>query len=60
MARRFLDLLTHLIIAVEVEDIGDKVESILVVLNVSVEAGEVEAVGQIVFIDLAEIFIAPR
>lgn len=60
MAGRFLDLLTHLIIAVEVEDIGDKVESILVVLNVSVEAGEVEAVGQIVFIDLAEVFIAPR
>ena len=60
MARRFLDLLTHLIIAVEVEYIGDKVESILVVLDVRVEAGEVEAVGQIVFIDLAEVFIAPR
>ena len=59
MAGRFLDLLTHLIIAVKIKDIGDEVEGIVVVLDVSVEAGEVEAVGQIVFIDLAEVFIAP-
>lgn len=59
MAGGFLDLLTHLIVAVEVEDISDKVKGILVILDVSVEAREVEAVSQIVFIDLAEVLIAP-
>jgi len=45
MTSRFLYLLAHVIIAIKVEDVGDKVESILVVLDVGVEAGEVEAVG---------------
>lgn len=40
-----LDCLPHLIVAIKVEDIGDEVERILVVLNLRVESGEVEAVG---------------
>lgn len=58
MTSRFLYLLAHVIIAIKVEDVGDKVESILVVLDVGVEAGEVEAIGQIVFVNLAEILVA--
>lgn len=52
-----LDLLAHVIVAVEVKDISDKVESVLVVLDVGVEAGKVEAVGEVIFIDFAEVFV---
>jgi hypothetical protein len=41
----FLDALAHVIFAVEVEDVGDQVEGVLIVVHFSVEAGEVEAVG---------------
>ncbi|KAI4141541.1 MAG: hypothetical protein LQ341_003499 [Variospora aurantia] len=58
VAGRLLDLLPHVVIAVKVEDIGDKVEGVLVVLDVGVEAGEVEAVGQILLVNLAEVFVA--
>ena len=45
MPSGFLDLLAHVIVAVEVEDVSDEVECVLVVLDVGVEASEVEAVG---------------
>lgn len=60
MARRLLDLLPHVVVAVEVEDIGDKIERILVVLDFGVQAREIEAVGQVLFVDLAEVLVAPR
>jgi hypothetical protein len=52
-----LDLLAHVVFAVEVEDICDKIEGVLVVLNFGVEAGKIEAVGQVFFVDLAEVFV---
>ncbi len=58
MTSGFLNLLAHVIIAIKVEDVGDKVKSILIVLDVGVEAGEIEAVGQVVFVNLAEILVA--
>ena len=58
MAGGLLDLLAHIIVAVKVKDIGDEVESVLVVLDVGVEAGEVEAVGEVVFVDFAKVFVA--
>ena len=58
--RRFLYLLAHVIVAVKIKDISDKVESVLIVLDVGVEASQVEAVGEVVFVDLAEVFIATR
>lgn len=36
---RLLYCFPHVVIAVEVEDIGDEIESILVVLDLSVETG---------------------
>jgi hypothetical protein len=57
---RFLDRLSHLIVAVKVEDVGDQVQRVLVVLDLSVEAGEVEPVGQVVLIDLAEVLVSTR
>lgn len=58
MTSGFLNLLAHVVIAIEVEDVGDKVESILIVLDVGVETSEIEAVGQVVFVNLAEILVA--
>lgn len=55
-----LDCLPHLIVTIEIEDISDEVECVLVVLHLRVESGEVEAVGQVVLVDLAEVFIAAR
>jgi hypothetical protein len=53
----FLDALAHVIFAVEVEDVGDQVEGVLVVVDFGVEAGEVEAVGQVFFVDFAEVLV---
>ena len=60
MPRRLLYLLAHLVIAVEVEHVSDEVQSILIVCDVRVQAGEVEAVCQVVFIDFAKVLITPR
>ena len=58
MAGGLLDLFSHLVIAVKIEDIGDEVKGVLVVLDIGVEAGQVEAVGEVVFVDFAEVLIA--
>lgn len=60
MPRRLLDLLAHLVVAVEVEDVGHEVEGILVVLNLGVQPSKIEAVGQVLFVDLAEVLVPPR
>lgn len=58
MSRRLLDLFPHIIVAVKVENVRYEVEGILVVLDFGVEAREVEPVGQVLFVDLAEVFIS--
>ena len=57
---RLLDLLAHIIIAIEIEDIRDEVQSMLIVLDVRVETGEIEAVGKIILVDFAEVLVATR
>ena len=56
----FLDLLAHIIVDFHVEDIGHKVQGILVVLDFRVKPCEVEAIGEIVLVDFAEVFISAR
>lgn len=58
MSCRLLNLFPHVIVAVKVEDVGDQVERILVILNLGVQAGEVETIGKILFIDFAEVFVS--
>ena len=53
-----LDGLAHVVFAVEVEDIGNEVEGVLIVVDFGVQAGEVEAVGEVLFVDFAEVFVA--
>lgn len=58
MTSGLFNLLAHVVIAIKVEDVGDKVESILIVLDIGVETSEIEAVSQVVFVNLAEILVA--
>jgi hypothetical protein len=58
MPRRLLDCFPHVVVTVKVKDIGDKVERVLVVLYLSIQAREVEAVGQVFLVDFAEVFVA--
>ena len=53
-------MVAHLVVAVQVENVRDEIEGILVVLDVCIEAGEVEAVGEIVLVDFAKVFVAAR
>lgn len=57
---RLLDGLSHVIIAVKIEYIGDEVERILIVLDLGVQAGQVEAVREVVLVDLAKVLVASR
>ena len=45
MSGRFLNSLSHLIIAIKIKYVSDKIKGILVVLNLRVEAGKVESIG---------------
>lgn len=58
MSCGLFDLLAHVIFAIKVEDVGDKIKGILVVLNFRIKACQVEAVGEVFFVDLAEVFVA--
>lgn len=60
MTGRLLNLLSHLVITIEIEHIGDEIECVLVILDVGVEAREVEAVREVVFVDFAEVFVTAR
>lgn len=57
---RLLDCLSHFVIAVEIEDIGNEIERILIVLNFRVQSRQVEAVCKIVLVDFAEVLISAR
>jgi hypothetical protein len=59
MPGRLLDLLAHLVVALDVEHVGDEFERILVVLDLRVEPRQVEPVRQVVLVDVAEVFVAP-
>lgn len=58
MTGRLFDLLAQIIIGIEVEDIGHKVERILIVGDLGVQTSQVEAIRQVVLVNLAEILIS--
>jgi hypothetical protein len=60
MPRRLLDLLPQVIIRIVIEHICNQIQSILVMLNLSVQTRQVESVRQVFLVDLAEIFVAAR
>lgn len=57
VAGRLLDGLAHVIVTIEVEDVGDQVERILIVLDFGVQAREVEPICEVLLVDLAEVLV---
>lgn len=53
-----LYLFPHVVVYFHVEDIGDQIQSILVVLYFCVEACEVKTIRQVVLVDFAKVLIA--
>lgn len=60
MPCRFFDLLSHIIVTIQVEDISDKIKSVLVVLDICIEPSKIKAVREVVLVNLAEVFVASR
>lgn len=60
MPCRFLNLFSHIIVTVQVKNIGDEIKSVLVILDICIKPSKVESVCEVVFVDLAEVFIASR
>lgn len=58
MPRIFLNLLPYLILALEIKHIRHKIQRILVVLHLLLQPGEVEAVRQVLLVDLAKVLVA--
>jgi len=58
MACRLLNLLAHIIVAIEIEDVRHEVECILVVLDFRVKACQVEPIGEVFFVNLAKVFVS--
>ena len=60
VARALLYLLPHVVVAVEVEDVGNEIKGILIVLDFGVQPRQVEAIGEVLFVDFAEVLVAAR
>jgi len=56
----FLDLLAKVIVGIKVKHVGDQVKRVLIVLDLGVEPGQVEPIGEVFLIDLAKVLIATR
>lgn len=60
MSSALLDLFPHVVVNLHIKDICDQVQRILVVLHFRVESCEVEAIREVVLVNFAEVFVAPR
>lgn len=60
MTSGFLDLLSKIIVGIEVEHVGHKVKRILIVRDLGLQPREVKPIGQVIFVDLAEILVSSR
>jgi len=60
MPRTLFYLLSHVVVDLHIEDIRDEIQGILIVLYLGVQASQVEAVRQVVLVDLAEVLVATR
>lgn len=60
MSCRLLDLLAHVVFALQIEHVRDEVERILVVLYLRIEACEIETVGEVLLVDVAKVLVSSR
>lgn len=54
---RFLDLFTQVVICIKIEDVRYKVECILIVWHLGIQARQVEAISKIFLVNFTEIFV---
>lgn len=60
VSRRFLYLSPQIVVRLQIKDICHEVESMLIVLNLYIQAGQVKPVRKVLFVDFAKVFIALR
>lgn len=58
VASRLFDNIAHLLVQVLIKIVGDQVQSLRVVLDLRVQSSQVEAVQDVLLVDLAKVFIA--
>lgn len=58
VAGGLLDRVPHLLVTVDFEGVRDQVQGMLVVLDFRIQPGQVEAIQNVVFVNLAEVFVA--
>lgn len=58
MSSRLFYLLSHLILAIDIKNICNKVQGVGIVLNFGVETSEVKPVGKVLLIDVAKVLVA--
>ncbi len=60
MPCRPLNIFPHVIVTIQVENVGDQFKCVLVVMEIGIESCQIKAVREVVFIDLAKVFVASR
>lgn len=60
MACRLFYRLSHVIFTVELENVGDQIQSMLIVVNLSLQTSEIEAICEVFLVNLAKILVASR
>lgn len=60
MAGALFYLVAHVVVDLHVKDIRHQIQRILIVLHFRVKASQVEAVGEVILVDLAKVFIPSR
>lgn len=58
MTGRFLDLLTQVVVCIEIEDVCYKIQRILIVWHLGIQARQVEAISEVFLVYFAEILVA--
>lgn len=58
MTGRFLDLLTQVVVCIEIEDVCYKIQCILIVWHLGIQASQVEAISEVFLVYFAEILVA--
>lgn len=56
----FLNLLAKVIVGIKVKHVGDQIKRVLIVLDLGVETGQVESIGEIFLVNFAKVLIATR
>jgi hypothetical protein len=60
MPGRLLNLLSEVIVRIQIENVCHQVQRILIILDLRIQTSQVESVRKIFLVNLAEIFVSSR